>query len=153
MATPWMIVGRSLAIVTCLYAFGRGDKYHKQAGFILGLGWIISSAIGRTMSDPTRYIFVIDIIALIGFGWVSLKSRQLWSLCMTAFQLNAVISHTARFVAFDLSRFSYITAIEFWGGYAITLALLSGLIARDVASVWHWWRTRLNKDSFSTSLN
>jgi hypothetical protein len=147
MVTAWMLISRYLALFTCAYAFLRGDIYQKQVAVVLAVGWIVSFIFARIIQDPSFYIFVIDLVALVIFGWVSIRSRRLWSLFMAAFQLNAVVAHVVKLMSTQINWYSYVTSIGFWGGYAITLALLGGLVAQDLKR----WRTRLNKDSFSKS--
>jgi hypothetical protein len=69
----------------------------------------------------------IDIIALLTFVILSLWSRRIWTLLISAFQLNAVMSHFVGRLPIHVDTYTLITALSLWGGYGLTFALMAGM--------------------------
>ncbi len=79
-------------------------------------------------------IMTIDLILLIGFYWLALKSSHFWPIWVTGFHLISVISHIA--VLFDdhVRQILYYSFGAFWS-LPVLLAMVIG-IAQDRAIRW-----------------
>ena len=72
-------------------------------------------------------IIAVDAAGLIAYVMLSLWSRRVWTLFIAAFQLNTVISHFAVYLSSHVDMYTQITAVGLWGGYAVSLALITGM--------------------------
>ena len=70
-------------------------------------------------------IFAIDIVALLAFIHLTIKSDRFWPMWATAFQLLAVSIHTAMMVAPQITPWAFGTGAVFWA-YPMLLALAIG---------------------------
>lgn len=125
----WAYGGDLAAAISIAFAFWRGGLPEKWGAAILAIGWILSEVVDRLHLDPLRgvhyFLFANDSVALVAFLAVSLWSRRLWTVFMTAFQLNDVATHFVA-MASHMNTYTYITAIGFWGGWALVFVLAWG---------------------------
>jgi len=82
---------------------------------------------------PQWSSFAIDIAFLVVLIIVSLRTARFWPLTMAAFQLLAVIVHTARILDSTLSAWAYATAEVIFT--QLTLVSLA-------VGTWNTWRDR-----------
>jgi hypothetical protein len=133
----WSTIGTVLMIGTCLWALWRGGPPERWGGGILLVGLCVSVIVQMTrpkdVYDGLGYVLV-DVAVLIAFVILSLWSRRIWTLFISAFQLNAVISHFAQRLSSHVDMYTQITAVVLWSGYGLTFALMAGM--------WNVERTR-----------
>ena len=126
----WQWFGTMLMVGTCLWALWRGEAPERWGGGILVVGLFLSIIVQMTRSkdvyDGLGYVLV-DVAALIAFVTLSLWSRRIWTLFISAFQLNAVISHFAQHLSSHVDIYTQITAVVLWSGYGLTFALMAGM--------------------------
>ncbi len=71
-------------------------------------------------------VVTIDIVMLVLFIILAIWSRKIWVFFIAACMLNSVISHfTEHLIHFGI--YSYVTAIGFWGGWALLICLAFGV--------------------------
>ena len=126
----WTYGGELAAAVCCALALWRGGRAEKYGAIILLVGWALSLVAIRLHMDALHGVhytlFAIDGLALIAFTALSLWARKLWTLMISAFQLNDVATHFAAFAP-GMDTFTYLTLVGFWGGWAIIFALAWGV--------------------------
>jgi hypothetical protein len=71
---------------------------------------------------------VVDTLCLVGFFWISIRSRKIWALFAAALQLDDVVIHYSAALVPRLNSYGYVTALYIFGGY--------GLLAVLVFSLW-----------------
>ncbi len=115
---------------SCLWALWRGRPPERWGGGILFVGLCVSVIVQITrpkdVYDGLGYVLV-DVAVLIAFVILSLWSRRLWTVFISAFQLNAVISHFAQHLSSNVDMYTQITAVVLWSGYGLTFALMAGM--------------------------
>jgi hypothetical protein len=127
----WAVISMVLTVLACVLAFWQGGNNERLGATILISAWAISIVL--SVVHPKAYynfdweIATIDILTLLGFVIVSLRSRRLWTLLASGFQLNAVMSHFGIMLAPHAGGVSYITSAEFWTSYPVVLALAFGI--------------------------
>jgi hypothetical protein len=126
----WGWTGTILLIGSCIWSLWRGDPPERWGGGIMLAGFCLSML--ADMLQPSDVydgigLVAVDTIALIAFFILSLWSRRIWTLFITAFQLNAVISHFAIHLSSHVDMYTQITAVVLWSGYGITFALMAGM--------------------------
>lgn len=126
----WHWFGTILMTLTCLWALWRGEAPERWGGAILLTGLALSLIVQITrpkdVYDGLGYV-LIDVIALIAFVILSVWSRRIWSVFISAFQLNAVLSHFAHYVPSHVDMYTQITAVVLWSGYGLTFILMIGM--------------------------
>jgi len=70
-------------------------------------------------------IFAIDIVVLVAFIHLTIKSDRFWPMWVTAFQLLAVTIHTIVMVVPQITPWAFATGAVFWA-YPMLLALAIG---------------------------
>ncbi len=123
--TYWLIV-----ISVTAYAFGRGKLDERQAAMICLVGSVLTVLVGRSgtaayYSSVESGVFTVDILALLGFVAVALRSRRFWPLWVAGFQLTSVSSHFLKAFHWSLIPQVYAVAERFWI-YPILLAIIVG---------------------------
>lgn len=127
----WAIISMVLTILTCVFAFWQGGINERLGATILISAWAVSIVLSvlhpKTYDSFAWEIAAIDILTFLGLMIVSLRSRRLWTLLASGFQLNAVMSHFGIMLAPHAGGFSYITSAEFWTSYPVVIALAFGI--------------------------
>ncbi len=126
----WRYIGMILLFGTCAWALWRGRPPERWGSIIMLTGVCL------TMLVQTRHLYkngpvwdyvIVDMAALAAFVVLSLWSRRIWTIVITAFQLNAVLSHFLGRLPIAVDRYTLVTALGLWGGYGITFALIAGM--------------------------
>ena len=123
-------IGDILLFTACVWALWRGEAPERLGAAILLI------AVGLTDLVQTRHLYrdgpvwdyvAVDIMALLAFAGLSLWARRIWTLFISAFQLNAVMSHFVGRLSINVDTYTLITALSLWGGYGLTFALMAGM--------------------------
>jgi len=85
----------------------------------------VAQSFGTSWTKVEVGIFAIDIIVLLAFIYLALKSDRFWPIWAAAFQLLAVIIHSAMIVAAPVTPWAFGTGAVFWA-YPMLLALAIG---------------------------
>ena len=122
--TYWLLV-----FAVAAYAFGRGKLDERLAATICLVGSLATIVLSK--SDLTYYrgveagILTVDVLALLAFVLVALRSNRFWPLWVAGFQLTSVLSHFLKVIHWDLLPQVYAAAERFWI-YPIFLAIIAG---------------------------
>lgn len=117
-----------LMILCVAWALWRGEKAERAGAVILATSWGLTDLVHKHgVYGPEVGVILVDIVTLFAFVWLSLWSRRLWTVFLSAFQLDTVASHFAVLLAPQIGGFSYITATGLWGGYCLVFALAAGM--------------------------
>jgi small basic protein len=125
----WSTIGTILLVGTSLWAMWRGQRPERWGGAILLVGLCLTMLVQPKIPGygPNLAYVLVDIAALVGFVIVSLWSRRIWTIFISAFQLNAVASHFLGRLETHVDIYTLITALGMWGGYGLTFALMAGM--------------------------
>tara|TARA_R110000824_G_scaffold45244_6_gene130969 strand:- start:2404 stop:2847 length:444 start_codon:yes stop_codon:yes gene_type:complete len=127
--TIWAYVYYIFLFVCCGYAILRGSRSEYFGAAIMIIGSLLTLAVaqsfGTSWTKVEVGIFAIDIIVLLAFIYLALKSDRFWPIWAAAFQLLAVIIHSAMIVAAPITPWAFGTGAVFWA-YPMLLALAIG---------------------------
>lgn len=127
--TIWAYVYYIFLFVCCGYAILRGSRSEYFGAAIMIIGSLLTLAVaqsfGTSWTKVEVGIFAIDIIVLLAFIYLALKSDRFWPIWAAAFQLLAVIIHSAMIVAAPVTPWAFGTGAVFWA-YPMLLALAIG---------------------------
>ena len=127
--TAWAFLYYIFLLTCCGYAIVRGDRSEYFGAAIMIIGslstLVVARLIGTSWSTVEIGIFAIDIVVLVAFIQLTLKSERFWPMWATAFQLLAVSVHTAMMVVPKITPWAFGTGAVFWA-YPMLLALVIG---------------------------
>lgn len=127
--TIWAYLYYIFLFACCGYAIARGTRSEYFGAAIMIFGsfstLVVARSFGSSWSSLEVGIFAIDIVVLLAFIHLTLKSDRFWPMWATAFQLLAVTIHTAMMVAPQITPWAFGTGAVFWA-YPMLLALAIG---------------------------
>jgi hypothetical protein len=121
-----------IAILICSVAMWRGDKAARWTGAVCLAGWLGSILVYRANAYNADYgVLAVDVASLIGFVWISVRMRRIWTVVLSAFMAIIVASHVAVMIDLRLTL----------GTLVISMALWSyGVLACIAFGTWAGWR-------------
>jgi hypothetical protein len=123
-----------LTALVCGGAFWKGDREQQIAAGGLLLGWVFTLLLRDPRWQGAQWgAFAVDVAFLALLVALALTTRRFWPLAAAAFQLLAVVTHTARVLDASLGGWAYATAEVIWTQLV--------LVAMGVG-VWNSWRGR-----------
>jgi hypothetical protein len=131
-----VVLNLSLAVFAVLAALRFGSIPEKRASVIIIIMLMMDFVghyiyQGRYFSvDPLS--FIVDMIGLVGFGWIGINSKRIWPLWAASLQLLSVGAHFVRALELPVRPIVYA-----WMKSGPTWGVILLLI---VATVTHCWR-------------
>lgn len=113
-----------------MFALLRGDLEEKWVAAIILIGWYTEPFVHDHLHPrtPEPGLFVSDVVVLILFLLISFRCRKLWTLFLSASQLNAVITHITAATHLHMPIAGYFGLNWIWSGNGLLLTLLVGTI-------------------------
>lgn len=127
MLSPYIY--HALLLAVCAYAFLAGRQDERLAAAIC----LVATLATRLVLSPmtSRYsqveagVFLVDLLVLLGFTTIALRSDRFWPLWVAGLQLTTIIAHLFKVVDLDLIPKVYAAAARFWV-YPIFLIIVVG---------------------------
>lgn len=111
------------------YAFARGHIDERLAAVIcIGatlITWLFNSPLQERYSGVEIGVLAADVLALVGFTFLALRSDRFWPLWVAGLQLTTTLSHVLKAIQIDLMPQAYAAAARFWV-YPIFLIIVVG---------------------------
>ena len=124
----WQYGGAILAIVCCAYALWQGGRVERYAAGIILIGWMLTLLLqSHSLSGPGLWVQIIDGVALALFVALSLWSRRIFTLFLSACQLDTVMAHFSQ-MSLHSSQWVIAMVLGLWGGQGLLLCLVAGVI-------------------------
>lgn len=99
----------TLLIVAVLSATLRGEQWAKEAAYVA-----LAASIATTLAAPFPIwngidvtIALIDLVVLVAFWSITIRSNRFWPYWITAWQLIAMMAHVQRLVFDEIQPVSY----------------------------------------------
>lgn len=128
------MVSLGLAMVICGLAIRFGESPTRRVGAVLLTAWIVSLVVYRnSLRFADGGVMLIDGFVALFFIWESLRSRRLWTIVVSAFQVLALASHLATVIDYRVTINTYRLSLAVWS-YGILLVL--------ALAVWRDWSAR-----------
>ena len=128
------LISLGLATAICGVAIWRGDHAARRIGAAQLLCWVGSLLVYRRDAYNADFgVLVIDISALVYFAWISMRSRRLWTVVVSAFQAIIVASHVAVIIDLRVTMGTFFMSMALWS-YGNLLCIAFG--------TWAGWRER-----------
>lgn len=128
------------------YALIRGRSDERLTAAIC----IVASLASLVLMGPVRLrysnieigVLIVDILTLVGFTYVALRSDRFWPLWVSGLQLTTSIAHLLKVLEPNLMPLAYAAAGRSWG-YPILIILAIG--------TWRGQRRRAIEQPFATA--
>ncbi|HEY0011394.1 MAG TPA: hypothetical protein VGB79_00915, partial [Allosphingosinicella sp.] len=118
-----------LLCACCGYALWKGGAPERISAAIFFIAVVLTfyagadGAIRWTSVDIG--IFIVDVAALLAWGFVAIHAQRFWPLWFTAMHGIAVAGHAVKMADPELMRWGYAFAIAFWS-YPMLFLLAAG---------------------------
>ena len=130
----------AVLFLVCGYAFLRGRSDERFAAIVCVVASVTSvialSPLAGRYSHVEIGVFLIDVLTLVAFTLLALRSDRFWPLWIAGLQLTTLVSHGLKAVELDLMPHAYAAASRFWV-YPIFLIIVVG--------TWRGHRRRLQE--------
>lgn len=123
-----------MAILICGVAIWRGDQAARSAGAVCLAGWLGSILVYRVNPYSADYgLLAVDVMSLIGFLWISVRMRRIWTVILSACMAIIVASHVAAMIDLRVTIGTLVVGMAMWS---------YGVLACIAFGTWAGWRER-----------
>ena len=123
----------SVLLITVAVAVRRGGPLERWAAYTALIASILTSAVNPfpTWHDIELNIFVIDLLVLVSFWFIALRTQSFWPYWITGWQLIAIFGHIQKFMFSEILARPY-SLLSVYISYPILLLIIyaSGSFSR-----------------------
>ncbi|MFZ0268222.1 hypothetical protein [Caulobacter sp.] len=120
------LISLTLAVLICGLAMWRGDQPARWIGAAFLASWLGSQLINQRDSSNADYgLLAIDIATLVVFVWISMRTRRLWTVLVSAFAAIVVASHIAVMIDLRVTINTLKASMAIWS-YGILACIAFG---------------------------
>ena len=138
----------SLLTAVNLLAWRRGRQEERLAAATCVVGTLltvaVSEEVARRFGDFNLAAFVIDLVVLLVFLGIALRSRRFWPMWVAGLQLVTTTVHLIRLLNDELLSIVFGTALAVW---SYPILLLIGIGAWRTTLIDRWRAVRLQDAS------
>ena len=138
----------SLLTAVSLLAWRRGRQEERLAAATCVVGTLltvaVSEEVARRFGDFNFAAFVIDLVVLLVFLGIALRSRRFWPMWVAGLQLVTTTVHLIRLLNDELLSIVFGTALAVW---SYPILLLIGIGAWRTTLIDRWRAVRLQDAS------
>ncbi len=120
-------------LLTVAVAIRRGGPLERWAAYTALIASILTSAVNPfpTWHDIELNIFVIDLLVLVSFWFIALRTQSFWPYWITGWQLIAIFGHIQKFMFSEILARPY-SLLSVYISYPILLLIIyaSGSFSR-----------------------
>jgi len=122
--TYWLVLAGVAA-----YALWRGRGDERAAALVCvaatAASVLVNSPLTRRFTGVEGGVLIVDLIALVAFTAIALRTSRFWPLWVAGFQLTSTFAHALKAIHFSLVPQVYAAAERLWV-YPIFLAIVVG---------------------------
>lgn len=126
-------------LITVVVAVRRGGPLERWAAYTALIASVLTSAVTPfpTWTDIEINIFIIDVLVLMSFWFIALRTQRFWPYWITGWQLIAIFGHIQKLMFAEILARPY-SLLSVYISYPILLLIIyaSGSSGRqkDVAA-------------------
>ncbi|SFK09469.1 hypothetical protein SAMN02799626_03390 [Caulobacter sp. UNC279MFTsu5.1] len=110
----------------------RGDRSARWVGAAFLADWLGSLLVYRRDPYNADYgILAIDVVTLVVFVWISMRTRRIWTIVASAFMAIIVASHVAVMIDLRVTLGTLFIGMAMWS---------YGVLACIAFGTWAAWR-------------
>jgi hypothetical protein len=125
-----LIIFNALLFGACGYALLRGKTDARIVGAVCIIANFATFAVVSSYASVESGVLVIDLLTLLAFTLVALRSDRFWPLWVSGLQLTTSLGHVLKAIQSDLLPIAYAAALRFWS-YPILIILAIGVWRSD----------------------
>ena len=120
------LISLILAILICGLAMWRGDQAARWTGAAFLASWLGSQLVHRRDAYNAEFgLLAVDIATLAVFIWISMRTRRLWTVVVSAFAAIVVASHVAVMIDLRVTINTLKASMAIWS-YGILVCIAFG---------------------------
>jgi hypothetical protein len=128
------LISLIVAVLICGMAMWRGDQAARWTGAVSLANWLGSLMVYRRDAYNADYgILAIDLVTLIVFVWISMRTRRIWTIVASAFLALIVASQVAVMIDLRVTLGTLLISMAMWS---------YGVLACIAFGTWASWRAR-----------
>lgn len=110
---------------TVAVALRRGGPLERWAAYTALIASVLTSAVSPfpTWNDIELNIFIIDVLVLLSFWFIALKTQSFWPYWITGWQLIAIFGHIQKFMFAEILARPY-SLLSVYISYPILLLII-----------------------------
>lgn len=116
-------------LAVCLYAFRRGGPSEQLGAAIILIGSLATIVVGSLPQFDWHHaragLVIVDLVVLLCFFALAMRSERFWPLWATAFHLIAVSMHALSWVI-PLAMIKAYILMQGWWAYPMLAAIAAG---------------------------
>lgn len=112
-------------LITVAVAIRRGGPFERWAAYTALIASILTSALTPfpTWTDIELNIFVIDVLVLLSFWLIAMKTQRFWPYWITGWQLIAIFAHIQKYMFSEILARPY-SLLSVYISYPILLLII-----------------------------
>ena len=112
-------------LITVVVAMRRGGRWERWAAYTALLASVFTSVLvpHPKWTDIETQIFVIDVLALMSFWYIALKTHRFWPYWITGWQLIAIFGHVQKLMFSEILERPY-ALLSMYISYPILLVII-----------------------------
>jgi hypothetical protein len=112
-------------LITVAVAIRRGGPFERWAAYTALIASALTSALTPfpTWTDIELNIFVIDVLVLLSFWYIALKTNSFWPYWITGWQLIAIFGHIQKYMFSEILARPY-SLLSVYISYPILLLII-----------------------------
>lgn len=122
----WSVAIYYLVLLTTVaVAIRRGGPFERWAAYTALIASVLTSVLTPfpTWTDIELNIFVIDVLVLLSFWFIALKTQSFWPYWITGWQLIAIFGHIQKFMFAEILARPY-SLLSVYISYPILLLII-----------------------------
>ncbi|RYE55173.1 MAG: hypothetical protein EOP18_06295 [Rhizobiaceae bacterium] len=123
----------TVLLITVAVAVRRGGPLERWAAYTALIASILTSAVNPfpSWNDIELNIFVIDLLVLLSFWFIAMRTQSFWPYWITGWQLIAIFGHIQKFMFSEILARPY-SLLSVYISYPILLLIIyaSGSFSR-----------------------
>ncbi|HWW57830.1 MAG TPA: hypothetical protein VN047_13150 [Sphingopyxis sp.] len=111
--------------ITVAVAISRGGPFERWAAYTALIASVLTSAVTPfpTWTDIEVNIFIIDVLVLLSFWFITLKTQSFWPYWITGWQLIAIFAHIQKMMFSEIMARPY-SLLSVYISYPILLLII-----------------------------
>lgn len=118
-----LIIFNALLLGSCGYALLRGTRDAQIVAVVTLVASFASYFVVSRYTGVEVGVLVVDVLVLLAFTAVALKSDRFWPLWIAGLQLTTTLGHALRAVEDQIVPIAYAVSLRFWS-YPIQIILI-----------------------------
>ncbi|MDO9368926.1 MAG: hypothetical protein Q7T68_10190 [Sphingopyxis sp.] len=120
-----VVIYYTVLLITVAVAIRRGGPLERWAAYTALIASVLTSAVNPfpTWTNIELNIFIIDLLVLLSFWFIALKTHSFWPYWITGWQLITIFGHVQKFMFSEILARPY-SVLSVYLSYPILLLII-----------------------------